>query len=232
MVIVPGGARSAPPRTDHAGDRVPQPHRALARANEESAQVESAIESYHTVLKLDPPDTADVHYRLARLYKENGEPKARRHILLALEEAPRYREAHRMLLALKEDMPEKKTNSAPVIRTIDKGTRSGMKEAFQISVTDQERFKELWTKHTSQRDPAPPAPTIDFEKETVLWVSAGQKNTGGYRIDILQVEQNEDEMVVKYAATSPEEGAITTQALTAPFHIAVVPTTTRKIKFQ
>ncbi|MEX0585187.1 MAG: hypothetical protein WD176_00995, partial [Pirellulales bacterium] len=46
-------------------------------------------------------DPATLHYRLARLLAETGEPAdARRHVLLALERAPRYREAQALLLTL------------------------------------------------------------------------------------------------------------------------------------
>jgi hypothetical protein len=49
---------------------------------------------------LDPPDPAEAHYRLARLLHQAGDPAAKRHVLQALEEAPRFREAHRLLLEI------------------------------------------------------------------------------------------------------------------------------------
>jgi len=73
------------------------PHRYLARASEASGQPASAITSYQALLELEPPDQAEIHYRLARLLHANGDPGARRHVLQALEEAPRFREALRLL---------------------------------------------------------------------------------------------------------------------------------------
>jgi hypothetical protein len=52
------------------------------------------------LLLLDPPDPADVHFRLARLLEQTGDPGAKREVLEALEEAPRFLEAHRLLLRL------------------------------------------------------------------------------------------------------------------------------------
>jgi uncharacterized protein HemY len=51
---------------------------------------------------LDPADAAQVHYQLARLLhaRGNAEAEAKRHVLQALEEAPRFREAQRLLLQL------------------------------------------------------------------------------------------------------------------------------------
>jgi hypothetical protein len=51
-------------------------------------------------LKLDPPDAAGAHYQLARLLYRTGHPAAKRHLLQALEEAPRFREAHKLLLEM------------------------------------------------------------------------------------------------------------------------------------
>jgi tetratricopeptide (TPR) repeat protein len=81
---------------------LPQPYRFLARASEELGEATQAINAYQKVLLLDPPDPADVHFRLARLLGKANEPTAKRHVLQALEEAPRFRDAHRLLLELVE----------------------------------------------------------------------------------------------------------------------------------
>lgn len=78
----------------------PEPHRLLAQAHEELKQRKEAIEAYSTLLVLNPPNPADVHFRLARLLHEDRQPTAKRHILLALEEAPRFRDAQLLLLEI------------------------------------------------------------------------------------------------------------------------------------
>lgn len=79
---------------------VAQPHRWLARASEELKQPQEAIAAYQTVLLLDPTDPADVHFRLAKLFNPTDAKSAKQHVLMALEEAPRFREAHELLLKL------------------------------------------------------------------------------------------------------------------------------------
>lgn len=79
---------------------VPQPHRWLARASEELKQPTEAIAAYQTVLLLDPADPAEVHFRLAKLFHPTDAKSAKQHVLMALEEAPRFREAHELLLKL------------------------------------------------------------------------------------------------------------------------------------
>jgi tetratricopeptide (TPR) repeat protein len=91
----------------------PAPYRLLAQAHENLAQPAPAIEAWRQVLLLDPPDPAEVHFRLARLLAQTGDPGARRHVLQALEEAPRFRAAHRLLLDLEPTKPAPTPAPAP-----------------------------------------------------------------------------------------------------------------------
>jgi tetratricopeptide (TPR) repeat protein len=77
------------------------PHRYLAQASEKLEAVQTAIPAYRALLELDPPDPAVVHYHLALLLHQAGSSdEARRQVLQALEEAPRYRDALRLLLKI------------------------------------------------------------------------------------------------------------------------------------
>lgn len=80
----------------------PAPHRTLAEASEQLGNRESALASYQTLLALDPPNRSEVHFRVARLLRGTSDSEAKRHVLLALEESPRFRKAHELLLELAE----------------------------------------------------------------------------------------------------------------------------------
>lgn len=73
------------------------PYRALAEAAEKTGQRPTAISAWRTVAQLDPPNPAEVHYRLARLLYQEGATEARREILLALEHTPGHVPALRLL---------------------------------------------------------------------------------------------------------------------------------------
>ena len=79
---------------------VPGPHRALAAAADKSGAATVGATAWRTLLALDPPNPAEAHYQLARWLHRTGDPEARRHVLAALEEAPRHRAALRLLLDL------------------------------------------------------------------------------------------------------------------------------------
>jgi tetratricopeptide (TPR) repeat protein len=72
----------------------------LGRANEELGREASAVQSYQRLLLLDPADPVDVNYRLARLLQQRDPAAAKRYILEALADAPRFREGHRLLLKM------------------------------------------------------------------------------------------------------------------------------------
>jgi tetratricopeptide (TPR) repeat protein len=90
------------------------PYRGLARASEELGAIDEALRAYHSFLLLDDTDPAGLHYHLASLLRRSGKPKeARREVLKSLEQAPRFREAHQLLLELLEhDSPETSSKAA------------------------------------------------------------------------------------------------------------------------
>ncbi|MBW3596608.1 MAG: tetratricopeptide repeat protein [Planctomycetes bacterium] len=82
------------------------PHEQLAQSAEALGDDDSAIAAYRVLAMLDPLDPAETHYRLARLLHRRGDAAAKRHVLIALEEAPRFRAAHRLLLEMVEGEKE------------------------------------------------------------------------------------------------------------------------------
>jgi tetratricopeptide (TPR) repeat protein len=82
---------------------IPSAYLTLGRAEEETKKTDEAIATYNTALLLDPPDSADLHFHMAKLLHEKKDPEARRHLLLALADAPRFREAHELLLKLADE---------------------------------------------------------------------------------------------------------------------------------
>lgn len=77
------------------------PHRLLIKAAEETGDEGRAIGSLRALIEMDPIDPADTHYRLgAALHRRGDLQLAKAEIIKALEEAPRFRAAHRQLLEI------------------------------------------------------------------------------------------------------------------------------------
>jgi tetratricopeptide (TPR) repeat protein len=92
---------------------IPAPYRALAEAGVGADNKDQAIAAYHSLLQLDPPDPAEMHFRLAGLLHSRGadEPEAKRQVLQALEDAPRFRDAQRLLLEIEPASAKMETSA-------------------------------------------------------------------------------------------------------------------------
>jgi hypothetical protein len=75
-----------------------EPYRQLADVAADANDLSTGIVAWRTLLQLDPPDPTEAHYQLARLLHKRGEyGEAKREVLLALEETPRFRAALQLL---------------------------------------------------------------------------------------------------------------------------------------
>ena len=113
--------------------------------------------------------------------------------------------------------------------TIAQGTNSGYQSASQTVIDNQERWVDLWQLDTSDTEPSPPVPKVDFTSYKVVAVFAGEKSTGGYSVEILAVEtrnfQTKDlpslVIIVEYRQPQPED--YVTEAMTYPYHMIKIP---------
>jgi tetratricopeptide (TPR) repeat protein len=95
---------------------VPPPYRYLAQASEQTKNTGHGISAYRAILELDPPDLAESHFQLAKLLYGVGDPFARRHVLQALEEAPRYPAALQLLLEINNRSPQANASTPAAIK--------------------------------------------------------------------------------------------------------------------
>jgi hypothetical protein len=78
----------------------PTPWRALLDAHEQLDAPAAAAHAGQILLRLDPPDFAALHFRVAQALLPAAPDAARRHVLQALAEAPRFRAAYDLLAEL------------------------------------------------------------------------------------------------------------------------------------
>ena len=80
--------------------------------------------------------------------------------------------------------------------------------------------------------PPPDQPNIDFDTNMVIAVFRGEKNTGGYDINITSIEENDSEIIVRGEMSDPPTYGIVTQALTQPYHIVSTKTSNKIIRYE
>lgn len=77
---------------------LPIGHQRLAEAAERLHDPKRVVTSLKSLAALDPIDRAGLNYRMAKALRDLEQPdRAKRHLLMALEDAPRYRDALRTL---------------------------------------------------------------------------------------------------------------------------------------
>jgi hypothetical protein len=117
--------------------------------------------------------------------------------------------------------------------SVAKGPRSGVRERKLAVVKSETEWADLWNLHAALATPRKEPPAVNFQSEMIVAVFAGEKRTGGYAIEITRVEQDPTKNLVEVFVreTKPPPGAITTQALTQPFHIVKLNKTELPVNF-
>ena len=108
---------------------------------------------------------------------------------------------------------------------------SGFDEPAELVIREQSALESAWSRVHNQVQGNPP-PAVDFARETVLLVALGRASSGGHDVHIDAVARTGDEAVVRYTATRPGPGCMTTQALTSPVDVVRVPRIAGSIRFE
>jgi PrcB C-terminal len=109
------------------------------------------------------------------------------------------------------------------LRRIGQWTRTGVGEARRLVIRDANAWANFWSELGVGDRPA-----VDFTRDIVLAVTAGQRPTGGYEIAVDRVRQANGELTVEVVETTPGPNCITTASLTQPVDIIVVPAVTAR----
>ena len=108
------------------------------------------------------------------------------------------------------------TGSLP-IRRIGQWTASGISTAERMVIRDDSTYARFWESlGAGQR------PVVDFSRDVVIAVAAGQRPSGGHAIAVERVAHAGAGLVVEVVETVPGPGCWTTQQLTRPVDVVVV----------
>lgn len=112
--------------------------------------------------------------------------------------------------------------------TLKEGYQNEIKTKQERVITTSEEWADLWTEMFPTEMIAS---AIDFEEKMIIAVFQGEKNTGGYSIEITEIIEKDNSLKVYIKETVPGENCILTQALTSPYHIVELDKTDKEIKF-
>lgn len=105
------------------------------------------------------------------------------------------------------------------------GYQSGEHSAGAQLVTDAAQWHAFWQRHASWRMPPAPEPAVDFSRNSVIVVRAGDQPTAGYVLQTLAVSRQGEQILVDAQLELPARGALVPEVVTQPFQILLVPRT-------
>ena len=103
------------------------------------------------------------------------------------------------------------------IRRIGQYAASGITTPARLIIRDDSSYARFWASLGAGDRPA-----VDFSRDIVIGVAAGQRSTGGHAIAVERVTRTADGLAVEVVETSPGAGCMATQALTQPVDVVVV----------
>jgi hypothetical protein len=127
--------------------------------------------------------------------------------------------------AISDSTPEPAQGYAPygdsgelTIRRIGQWSRTGVIEARRLVIRDATRWAEFWSELGLGDRPG-----VDFSKDMVIAVAAGQRPSGGHEIAVKQITQTNGELTIEVVETRPGPNCIATTSLTQPVDVVVIP---------
>jgi hypothetical protein len=85
---------------------------------------------------------------------------------------------------------------------------------------DAESFTSFYTALHRSRVPSPKPPQVDFTQSLVIFVSAGEKPTAGFSVELLGMSRRKDTLEVEVLLIEPAGGSFQAQVITHPYLIA------------
>lgn len=120
---------------------------------------------------------------------------------------------------------EKTTKMNTIYKVLLNESHGGYKEAKQLIINDNQALNQVYMQLNMMRKPGIPIPKIDFDKNTVIALFFGTKNTGGNSYQITDITTVATDLQVK---VTEEKAKIGTSVITQPSLFVLIPKTAAK----
>jgi hypothetical protein len=118
---------------------------------------------------------------------------------------------------------QKKTENATAGWVIlDKGTQCSINVSSQILIKTPDEFQSEWNRAFSGMGIKPQMPQVDFSKSWVVAAFMGEKNKGGFEVNMASLEEKSDSLVVTISHISPGPNCMSSMAIEYPYIFAEI----------
>lgn len=112
--------------------------------------------------------------------------------------------------------------SAPLARQVTQSAHCGLTGPGLAYVQGAERLQALLELPT-QNMAVQQLRQVDLTKEHLLFVTLGEKTTGGYSVSLVSSESADSGLHISVAVRAPAPGTMVTQAITSPCVVVAIP---------
>jgi hypothetical protein len=116
-----------------------------------------------------------------------------------------------------------KEDQQQAFRTVAQGAYSTVGQRTVTVLRDE----AAWKAFAAQLGPGFSLGAVDWEKEQLLVLFAGERTSGGYRVEVTQITAEGGAPLVSATEVQPDPTCAATQALTYPFAVIAMPRSTR-----
>ena len=114
---------------------------------------------------------------------------------------------------------------------LSQGTQSGVEsQRFEV-IRDEGTLRSVWQAHAHAITPVQDPPKVDFQSAMVIAAFAGTKSSGGYRLDIAEINQVGDRLEVTMVLTQPGADCFVSEVMTQPYVMATTPRSSQSVHF-
>jgi len=110
------------------------------------------------------------------------------------------------------------SSNSIAMRRIGQWSTSSITTPARIVIRDDSAYARFW----AGLGDAGSRPSVDFTRDLVIAVAAGQQSTGGHSIAVDRVTRVGPGLAVEVTETVPPQGCMTTQGITQPVDVVVV----------
>ncbi|WP_264549650.1 protease complex subunit PrcB family protein [Flavobacterium sp. N2820] len=109
--------------------------------------------------------------------------------------------------------------------TIYKNSNGGAENTGYLHITNNEDYIKFIETLKIDESEFNKLVTINFKENDVVVLNQGQKTSGGYAIDVAQINWENETLLIKKLETFPTKDEMVTMVLTSPYCITIIPKT-------
>jgi len=98
-------------------------------------------------------------------------------------------------------------------------------------ITSESEWAALWSRLHILWETPPPLTFVNFSEEMVIAFFQGERGTGGYSVEIVEIYETDDSLVAVVKESKPGFGCGVTAVVSYSYHIVKMPITSKNVKY-